>query len=205
MLDLLAIDRSQVVPQSCRLNTIACKNIWSMTRTLDTSQFEMSALNDVARRNIAGILIALDTSHFEMSLLNDVATINILDMSCTLDTSQFERSLLNDGVLMNTSDMSVTPDTSHFETSPLKSNALVNMWLMSMTRDTSHSEIGPSWPMELSPAEPNLRHASTALWSSAFDENAVLLVLLGSAVDRITCGLAISGHPFEISFSKACC
>ena len=40
---------------------------------------------------------------------------------------------------------------------------------MSVTLDTSHSPIGPCGPSEPSPLGDNLRHASTALLSSALD------------------------------------
>ena len=92
---LLAFEWTQAVPQSFRLNDVACQNMLVMSVTLDTSHFEMSPLNAFALRNIAVIVVTLDTSHFEMSPLNDVARQNMLLMSITLETSHFERSSMN--------------------------------------------------------------------------------------------------------------
>ena len=115
------------------------------------------------------MLVTLATSQFEMSPLNDVAQRNMLDMSFAVDTSHFEMSPLNDVAAMNTADMPSTLDTSHFEMSPLKKLALANMRLMSVTRDTSHSPTVPCGPLEESPFGYSVRHAPTALFSSAFD------------------------------------
>ena len=140
----VAFEWTQALPQSCRLNTIAPRNMLSMLLTLDTSHFEMSRSNDRASRNMPGMLVTLDTSHCERSLLNDFAQWNISDMSLTFDTSHFEM--------------------------PLRNNfASENMRLMSVTLDTSQSLIAPCGPLEQSPFGDNLRHASTALLSFALD------------------------------------
>ena len=97
------------------------------------------------------------------------------DMAFTLDTSHLEMSPLNNVANANMSDMIVTLDTSHFERSPSNNLAPENIQLTSVTRDTSHSAIGPFGPLEQSPFGSNLKHASTALSSSALDENDVVI------------------------------
>ena len=119
--------------------------------------------------------VTLDTSQFEMSVLKYAAVSNMPPMSVTLDTSQFEMSVLKERALMNISLMSVTCDTSHFEMSPLKERAFLNIAFMSVTFDTSHVPIGPCGPLEQY-SDDSLRHASTASLSSArvFGENTVV-------------------------------
>ena len=95
ILSLLACDRTQVFPQSVRLNDVAARNMEDMSFTLDTSHFDRSPLKASANENISDMVVTLDTSHLERSPLNDIAPLNIPGMVVTLDTSQLEMSLLN--------------------------------------------------------------------------------------------------------------
>ena len=85
--------------------------------------------------------------------------------------------------------MLVTLETSHFEMSPLNNFVLANMSLMnislmSVTLETSQSPSGPCGLLEQSPFGDSLRHASTALRSSALDcgENAGVEMGMGGAI-----------------------
>ena len=71
--------------------------------------------------------------------------------------------------------MFVTLDTFHFERSPLNELRSENISDMEDTPDTSHSAIGPCGLLEQSFFGDNLRHASTALLSSALDTNAEVI------------------------------
>ena len=85
---LFAAEWTHAVPQSCRLNCVAPKNIPFMSFTFDTSHLERSPLNDVAPRNMPRMSFTLDTSHFERSLSKNFARANMRLMSVTRDTSQ---------------------------------------------------------------------------------------------------------------------
>ena len=73
--------------------------------------------------------------------------------------------------------MLVTLDTSHLEMSPLKEDVVpLKIDAMLVTLDTFHSPIGPVEPLEQLPCGDSLRHATTAILSSALDcgENAAV-------------------------------
>ena len=90
-----------------------------MLVTLDTSQFEMSALKDVAPSNIPFMEVTLDTSHLEISALKDVAPANIQSISVTSDTSH--ASIRPSGLVAQ----SPVGDISRHATTALRSCALV--------------------------------------------------------------------------------
>ena len=126
------------------LNADAPLNMLRMSVTLETSQFETSAVKDFAPLNISRIVFTFETFHFAILLLNDVAPLNIPAILVTLDTSHLEMSALNDF-------------------------APLNKLLMSVTRDTSHDPIDfPSGPLQ-PPSGDCLRHVSTADLSSLED------------------------------------
>ena len=137
----------------------------------------------------------------QSSCLNDVALLNMLSMLVTLDTSQCEMSPLNDGASQNIPFISVTLDTSHFEISPEKCEK-ANISLISVMADISHSPIGPLGPVEQSPSEDRLIHASIAFLSSDSNrgENTDLLAMATEGNDVLTICIIDPGESANIRF-----